>query len=423
MNSSMINYFICAFTLSFCSYGALGSEKTGSSPERHICDDEERQSFPNTCGVMDRSIQEPNDLLKEMTEWGINVGYIDNTTTFLGVDTKYKVHPVGDNGFTYEGDRTDVLPIVSQHGLFQTCFESYMKNWVKLAAETTGGYATCINIGDNAIDEIFNTVFLNMEKSVDEFARKIRANPKFSNGFNAIAFSQGNPVIRGYIIKYNDPPVKNFISVDGVIAGVSALPHCDPFNVNSTFPVDSSHATSLRSKRSLESKPHIQNDGLKKHICMLFAEIASALSYTTFMQKHVFPANYFVDRHPSMKKDFLKYSVQAKISNEGSHFNETYIANFLSVDKYVWVMGLLDKTVIPREGEHWGEVDSHDFNKILPMKETNWFTSDSFGLRTAYNEGKFTFRTHPGSHIKIPPAEYISLIEEFFLSTSTYYNQ
>ena len=39
-------------------------------------------------------------------------------------------------------------------------------------------------------------------KSVDVFAAKIRADPKLANGFNAVGFSQGNSLIRGYIQKY-----------------------------------------------------------------------------------------------------------------------------------------------------------------------------------------------------------------------------
>ena len=43
-----------------------------------------------------------------------------------------------------------------------------------------------------------------------------------------MGFSQGNLLIRGYIERYNTPPVKNFISVHGPLAGVGALPHCAP---------------------------------------------------------------------------------------------------------------------------------------------------------------------------------------------------
>merc|ERR1712110_1346087 len=66
----------------------------------------------------------------------------------------------------------------------------------------------------------------NMDKSVDIFAKKIQADPKLKGGFNAIGFSQGNSLIRGYIHKYNDPPVNAFISVHGTVMGVAAFPGC-----------------------------------------------------------------------------------------------------------------------------------------------------------------------------------------------------
>jgi palmitoyl-protein thioesterase len=40
-----------------------------------------------------------------------------------------------------------------------------------------------------------------MDASVDVFAAKIQADPNLALGFNAIGFSQGNSLIRGYIQK------------------------------------------------------------------------------------------------------------------------------------------------------------------------------------------------------------------------------
>jgi len=47
-------------------------------------------------------------------------------------------------------------------------------------------------------------------------------------GFNCVGFSQGNSLCRGYIQKYNDPPVITFISVHGTVSGVAGFPHCNP---------------------------------------------------------------------------------------------------------------------------------------------------------------------------------------------------
>lgn len=150
---------------------------------------------------------------------------------------------------------------------------------------------------------------------------------------------------------------------------------------------------------------------------MMFEEIGTIIAYTNFMQKNVFPANYFRDPHPESRDAYLKYSMLAKYSNDGDHFNQTYIDNFLSVDKFMWVMSLNDTTVIPRQKEHWEEIDPYDFHKILPMNETGWFKTDSFGLRSAYDLGKFKFTHHNGAHVEIPPSQLQSYIIEMFESS------
>merc|ERR1719414_680285 len=80
------------------------------------------------------------------------------------------------------------------------------------------------------VEDQSNGFLMNMDDQVDQFARVVRADPKLAQGFNAIGFSQGNTVIRGYIHRYNSPPVKSFVSMHGVIMGVAAIPRC-PLNV------------------------------------------------------------------------------------------------------------------------------------------------------------------------------------------------
>merc|ERR1712060_379642 len=96
----------------------------------------------------------------------------------------------------------------------------------RAVGKRTGTYAKCIPTGGNIISDTIDGFLMNMDKSVDVFAEKIRADPKLKGGFNAIGFSQGNSLIRGYIHKYNDPPVNSFISVHGTVMGVAAFPNC-----------------------------------------------------------------------------------------------------------------------------------------------------------------------------------------------------
>merc|ERR1719313_318406 len=109
-----------------------------------------------------------------------------------------------------------------------SCFNPGFKSVTKAAGTRLGVYSVCIPTGDNVISDTLNGFLLNMDKSVDVFAKKVRADPKLANGFNAFGLSQGNNLIRGYMAKYNDPPVKSYMSICGINAGVAAFPQCSP---------------------------------------------------------------------------------------------------------------------------------------------------------------------------------------------------
>ena len=57
---------------------------------------------------------------------------------------------------------------------------------------------------------------------------QVRADENLRAGFNAFGVSQGSNVIRGYIQRYNDPPVIGFMSLSSPIVGVAAFPMCPP---------------------------------------------------------------------------------------------------------------------------------------------------------------------------------------------------
>ena len=74
-----------------------------------------------------------------------------------------------------------------------------------------------------------------MDENAEVFAAAIKKDPKLAGGFNAVGFSQGNSVVRGYIQKYNNPTVSTWLSVHGTVVGVSSFPKCNPspkFNVS-----------------------------------------------------------------------------------------------------------------------------------------------------------------------------------------------
>merc|ERR1712086_1012832 len=125
-------------------------------------------------------------------------------------------------------EKNNSVPLVVAHGMGDSCFNPGMQSITKASGNHLGVYSTCIPTGGNWITDTIGGFLKNMDASVEFFAKKVKADPKLANGFDAFGLSQGNNVIRGYITKYNDPPVRNFMSICGINAGVGAFPACSP---------------------------------------------------------------------------------------------------------------------------------------------------------------------------------------------------
>jgi len=120
------------------------------------------------------------------------------------------------------------LPLVFMHGMGDSCFNRGMKQITEQSGEHLGVYSVCIPTGNNRVTDTDNGFFMSMNDNVDEWATRVKADKNLTGGFHAVGFSQGNSVIRGYIQKYNDPPVHTFLSVHGTVNGVAGFPNCDP---------------------------------------------------------------------------------------------------------------------------------------------------------------------------------------------------
>jgi palmitoyl-protein thioesterase len=314
----------------------------------------------------------PEELLKHIKESPLSV--------------KLQEMPVG----TVSAAAGTALPTVTAHGMGDSCWEPGFASVTRAVAKRTGSYAKCIPTGNNILSDTINGFLLNMDKSVDVFAEKIRADPELKGGFNAIGFSQGNSLIRGYIQKYNNPPVNAFISVHGTVMGVAAFPSC--FS---------------------QGKPL----GL---ICKTLAEVLGDLAYNSVVQSILFQANYFRDPARAAGKGYLEHSQIAQWNNEDStKANATYTANFGQVEKFAMVKAMKDSMVYPNEGEHWGSLADGSYGTALAMKDTKFYKQDLFGLKGADAAGKIFYETTPGDHLQFTIAQLESWLDKYFLSNAT----
>jgi palmitoyl-protein thioesterase len=272
-----------------------------------------------------------------------------------------------------------------------SCFNPGMKSITKGIGQKAGSYSTCIGTGNNIVTDTVNGFLKDMDSSVDFFADKIRNDPKLKDGFNCVGFSQGNSLCRGYIQKYNNPPVNAFLSVHGTVMGVSAFPSC------------------FQQEHSLGA------------VCKGLAEVLGDLAYTPLVQGILFQADYFRHNVGPKATDYMQNSQLAGWNNENAdRANSTYRDNFLKVNQFAMVKAAQDSMVYPNENEHWGAMDdAPNGNKILQMKDTKFYKEDLFGLKTADEAGRIAFEETPGDHLEFTDEELYGWVEKYFQSSSS----
>eukprot|EP01060_Flectonema_neradi_P037826 TRINITY_DN773_c0_g1_i1.p1 TRINITY_DN773_c0_g1~~TRINITY_DN773_c0_g1_i1.p1 ORF type:complete len:308 (+),score=82.15 TRINITY_DN773_c0_g1_i1:74-997(+) len=278
------------------------------------------------------------------------------------------------------------LPTVLMHGMGDSCFNKGMKSITEAVGNNLGSYSVCIPTGDTHAKDTDNGFFMTMNTNVEVFAAKIRNDTQLAGGFNAIGFSQGNSIIRGYIQKYNDPPVKTFLSVHGTVMGVAGFPNCKP-------------------------------DGLLGPVCRILAESLGDDAYTKKTQDSLFQADYFRDPKRVTSAAYYNNSEIAEWNNEGpNNNNQTYKENFVKVERFAMIKALKDTMVFPNAGEWWGQFTPGQFKTVQNMNETEMYQKDLFGLQTVDKQGKILFNSTPGNHLQFTEADLLWWVDNYFLA-------
>ncbi|TYZ62318.1 hypothetical protein PybrP1_009482 [[Pythium] brassicae (nom. inval.)] len=243
------------------------------------------------------------------------------------------------------------LPVVLMHGMGDAAGNSGMQRIRDEVAKHLDTYAMNVQIGSSVSDDVRNSFFMTMDQQLEAFAEAVGKDSRLAGGFNAVGFSQGNLLIRGYIQRYNKPPVANFVSFHGPLAGL----------------------------------------------------IGDAV-YSDAIQSRLAQANYF--RDPLRIKDFLAHAkFLPDLNNEKLPVNATYRANFMTLESLVLVRAEHDTQVFPKDSEWFGAyADGDAYKRVLGFNETKWYREDSFGLQSLDRAGKVHFLSTEGNHLQFSTA-------------------
>lgn len=268
-----------------------------------------------------------------------------------------------------------MTPVVIWHGMGDNCClpfsMGHIKSEIEDAAKNIGDdvFVYSIMIGSNVIEDEFEGFFGNMNNQVTQVCNDLQKVPELQNGFNALGFSQGSQLMRAYVQRCNNPPVKQLITFGGQHMGVAEIPGC----IGTNLP-----------------------------LCKQMAELLGMGAYAPGVRDVSIQAQYF--RAPMEKDEYLSENIfLPDINNENADTRkESYKTNMISLERLVLIKFTEDFIVVPQESSWfsyypWGTLDT---SKIQAMNETQLYREDWIGLRTLDEAGKVVLKECPAMHMK-----------------------
>ena len=263
-------------------------------------------------------------------------------------------------GGTALARRAPPLPVVLVHGILD-CAENMeaVASWVR-AELGHDSYVVAVEIGNGYIDSIVRPMEWQLQRLVEE----IRADPALAAGFNMIGYSQGSLLARGYVQRFNDPPVRSLISWVGPQAGQFGVPAWED-------------------------------------LLGYLNKITGRMWYAPGVQERVSFANYWRDPN-ALELYRSKSAYLADLNNERPVKNATYAANMASLDAFVLVASSVDAIIVPRESSWFSFYEPNSTSRLLPLRRTALYRDDWIGLRSLEAAGKLHFASIACGHREAP---------------------
>lgn len=241
-----------------------------------------------------------------------------------------------------------------------------IKSEIEKAA--SGVFVHSIMSGSNAVEDEVEGFLGNMNDQVAHACKTLKTMPELAGGFNAVGFSQGGQLLRAYVERCNDPPVKQLITFGGQHMGIADIPACVGTNVI---------------------------------LCKQMAELLGRGAYLPGVRDVSIQAQYFKD--PMLHDEYLAKNIfLPDINNEGSVKNATYKANMQKLERLVLIKFKYDFVVIPNDSSWFAYYPWGDLNRahMLPMNQTQLYKEDWIGLKSLDEQGKIVFKECPAMHMK-----------------------
>lgn len=278
------------------------------------------------------------------------------------------------------GPAAAATPLVIWHGMGDSCCNPLSMGYIQKLVEKKipGIYVLSLKIGDNMIQDVQNSFFMNVNQQVREVCSQLAMDPQLRGGYNAMGFSQGGQFLRAVAQRCPAPPMLSLISVGGQHQGVYGFPRCP---------------------------------GESSHLCDWIRKTLDLGAYSKAVQEHLVQAEYWHD--PLKEEDYRKSSIFLADINQERGINETYKKNLMALKKFVMVKFLNDTMVDPPISEWFGFYKSGQAKETIPLQETSLYKEDCLGLQEMDKAGKLVFLGVQGDHLHFSEQWFDSTILPF----------